>query len=61
MERNTTDPIFLIGSFNSGGNDGLSLGPTAALARFLAANDKFVHLYTPGEFFTVFRVSARNN
>ena len=43
MKANTTYSFFQGSSFNSNGNDGLAIGPTASLASLWTANEEFIH------------------
>lgn len=53
MQANATHSLFLVSPLNCNSDNGFTFGTAASFAGFLAAYEKFIHFYTPGESFTI--------
>lgn len=50
MQANATHSLLHLSALHGHGDNGFALGPAAALAGALAADDKFIHFHAAGEF-----------
>ena len=58
MQTNATHSLFNVSSLNGDSNNGFALGTAASFAGLLAADEKFIHFNSPGQFLAILAYGA---